>query len=171
MTVALTKPKPMVAAVREVRGQLVSGMAVAPPARGHALLPPSDCWPQVCARSAGASALLKATVFHGDAGTLWTEIPVGTHSFSTSVNMIYGDINADNMITIDPQQSGSDRFLFDLALGAKVQMQLPTGTDKSPYLYSEVADLDRDNDVDDDDNDIQFAANLYQLGASGANLL
>ena len=47
----------MVAIVRETRGQLVSGMAAAPPARGHALLPPSDRWPQVCARSAGASAL------------------------------------------------------------------------------------------------------------------
>ena len=32
-------------------------MTVAPPARGHALLPASDCWPEVCARSAGASAL------------------------------------------------------------------------------------------------------------------
>ena len=31
-------------------------MTVTPPARGHALLPPSDCWPEVCARSAGASA-------------------------------------------------------------------------------------------------------------------
>jgi hypothetical protein len=133
MAVAPPKPNPTVAALREVRGQLASGMAIAPPARGHALLPPSRCWPKVCTRSAEASALLKATVFHGDAGTLWTEIPVGTHSFSTAVNLIYGDINADNMITIDPQQSGSDRFLFDLAVGAKVQMPLPTGTDKSPH--------------------------------------
>ena len=56
MAVAPPKPNPLVAAVREVCGQLESGMAVAPPARGHALLPPSDCWPEVCARSAGASA-------------------------------------------------------------------------------------------------------------------
>ena len=49
----------MVAIVRETRGQLVSGMAVAPPARGHALLPPSDRWPEVCARSAGARALFE----------------------------------------------------------------------------------------------------------------
>ncbi len=104
------------------------------------------------------------------AGTLWTEIPVGTHSFRTAVNMIYGDINADNMITIDPQQSGSDRFLFDLAVGAKVQMQLPTGTDKSPYYYSEVADLDRDNDVDDVDDAFRDSADLYDFVSVGATL-
>ena len=114
--------------------------------------------------------MLKATVFHGDAGTLWTEIPVGTHSFSTAVNLVYGDINADNMITIDPQQSGSDRFLFNLAVGAKVQMPLPTGTDKSPYYYSEVADLDRDNDVDDVDDAFRDSADLYDFVSVGATL-
>ena len=103
-------------------------------------------------------------------GTLWTEIPVGTHSFSTAVNMIYGDINADNMITINPQQSGSDRFLFDLAVGAKVQMPLPTGTDKSPYFYSEVADLNRDNLVGAADNFVRISSTLYDVGTSGANL-
>ncbi len=115
--------------------------------------------------------MLKATVFHGDAGTLWTEIPVGTHSFSTSVNMIYGDINADNMITIDPQQSGTDRFLFDLAVGAKVQMQLTTLPEKSPYFYSEVADLDRDNEVDSDDETIRVDSFLFQIAAIGGTLL
>ena len=103
-------------------------------------------------------------------GTLWTEIPVGTHSFSTSVNMVYGDINADNMITIDPQQSGSDRFLFELARRSKVQMPLPTGTDKSPYFYSEVADLNRDNAVDTDDNILNSTAGLFNTIASGASL-
>ena len=62
MAVAPPKPNPTVAAMREVRGQLVSGMAVAPPARGHALLPPSDRWPEVCARSAGASAFVASLV-------------------------------------------------------------------------------------------------------------
>ena len=146
-------------------------MTVAPPARGHALLPPSDCWPQVCARSAGASALLKATVFHEAPGTLWTEIPVGTHSFSTAVNLVYGDINADNMITIDPQQSGSDMFLFELARRSKVQMPLPTGTDKSPYYYSEVADLDRDSDIDDVDEALRNDTFLYLITFAGASLL
>jgi hypothetical protein len=229
MTVAPPKPNPMAAAVRELRGQLASGMAIAPPARGHALLPPSDRWPEVCARSAGASALfvklattcgftrdygeemlqihIEGEPLNGTGvaarpkrlrlgvmdqlgrfsfrmpsgsatkrlwvrapGTLWTEIPVGTHSFSTSVNMVYGDINADNMIT-NPQQSGSDRFLFDLAVGAKVQMPLPTGTDKSPYYYSEVADLNRDNSVNDVDNLVRISSTLYDAGTSGANLL
>ncbi len=103
-------------------------------------------------------------------GTLWTEIPVGTHSFGTSVNMIYGDINADNMITINPQQSGSDRFLFDLAVGAKVQMPLTT-TDKSPYYYSEVADLNRDNLVGADDETVRTDSFLFQIAAIGGTLL
>ena len=162
MTVAPPKPNPMVAAVREVRGQLVSGMAVAPPARGHALLPPSDCWPEVCARSAGASALLRCSAQLKESrvvdSTLWKKVTVNAMVKDLgTVNLRYGDLNGDNKVevvqgTFPNETVIGDGLVYENAFGGLITPLLD-----DIYLYDWRADFNRNLIVNGDDYDALYA--------------
>ncbi len=152
MTVAPLKPNPKVAAVREVRGQLVSGMAVAPPARGHALLPPSDCWPEVCARSAGASALLRCSAQLKESrvvdSTLWKKVTVNAVVKDLgTVNLRYGDLNGDNKVEVVQGTFPNETVIGDgLVYEHSESGQITPLTDLI-YLYDWRADFDRNLDI------------------------
>ena len=128
-------------------------MTVAPPARGHAPLPPSDCWPEVCARSAGASALLRCSARLKESrvvdSTLWKKVTVNSviQDLGT-VNLRYGDLNGDNKVevvqgTFPNETVIGDGLVYDNSAGGLITPLLD-----DIYLYDWRADFDRDLFID-----------------------
>ena len=119
-------------------------MTVAPPARGHALLPPSDCWPEVCAQAAGASALLKATVFHRVAGALWKKYPVNNlmNALGT-INLRYGDLDGNNeILTGTPVAHLGDGLVWN-----RSQTGFIAANNPEIYFYDHRADMNGSGDI------------------------
>ena len=147
-------------------------MTVAPPARGHALLPPSRCWPEVCARSAGVAACYqeRATFDRSQPGpevcarseraantqsisiflrvvdsTLWKKVTVNSVVKDLgTVNLRYGDLNGDNKVEVV-----QGTFPNETAIGDGLVYQNSADGQITPlsdaiYLYDWRADFDRD---------------------------
>ena len=144
-------------------------MTVAPPARGHALLPPSDRWPEVCARSAGASALFvklatmrsyepvarlevcarsagasALLVFLRVAGALWKKYPVNNlmNALGT-INLRYGDLDGNNeILTGTPVAPLGDGLVWDRSRTGFIAASNP-----EIYFYDHRADMDENMQV------------------------
>ena len=162
-------------------------MTVAPPARGHALLPPSDRRSEVCARSAGASALwvklatmrsyepvarlevcarsageAASLVFHRVAGALWKKYPVNNlmNALGT-INLRYGDLDGNNeILTGTPVAPLGDGLVWDRSRTGFIAANNP-----EIYFYDHRADMSGNGTINDADFFI-----LQDMVGTGNNL-
>ena len=160
-------------------------MTVAPPARGHAPLPPSDCWPEVCARSAGASACYqeRATFDRSQPGpevcdrseraantqsisiflrvvdsTLWKKVTVNSVVKDLgTVNLRYGDLNGDNKVEVVQGTFPNETVIGDGLVYENSAGGLITPLSDAIYVYDWRADFDRNLFVNGDDYNALYA--------------